>query len=74
MNRGYENGQKFDINYDMATGCCRESRRLTYVKRKDNIGYRRNGSFGNAFTQYVLDHYDVKKIIIYSEMNISSLS
>ena len=24
------------------------------------------GSFGNAFTQYVLDHYDVKKIIIYS--------
>ena len=24
------------------------------------------GSFGNAFTQYVLDHYDVKKVIIYS--------
>ena len=24
------------------------------------------GSFGNAFTQYVLDHYTPKKIIIYS--------
>jgi UDP-N-acetylglucosamine 4,6-dehydratase (inverting) len=24
------------------------------------------GSFGNAFTKYVLDHYDPKKIIIYS--------
>ena len=24
------------------------------------------GSFGNAFTQYVLEHYDPKKIIIYS--------
>lgn len=28
------------------------------------------GSFGNAFTQYVLDHYDVKKIIIYSRDEI----
>ena len=24
------------------------------------------GSFGNEFTQYVLEHYDPKKIIIYS--------
>ena len=24
------------------------------------------GSFGNAFTEYVLTHYDPKKIIIYS--------
>ena len=24
------------------------------------------GSFGKCFTKYVLDHYDVKKIIIYS--------
>ena len=24
------------------------------------------GSFGNAFTQYVLEHYEPKKIIIYS--------
>lgn len=24
------------------------------------------GSFGNAFTEYVLEHYDPKKIIIYS--------
>ena len=24
------------------------------------------GSFGNAFTEYVLEHYNPKKIIIYS--------
>lgn len=31
------------------------------------------GSFGNAFTQYVLDHYTPKKIIIIPAMSISSL-
>ena len=24
------------------------------------------GSFGNAFTEYLLEHYDIKKLIIYS--------
>ena len=28
------------------------------------------GSFGNAFTEYVLTHYDPKKIIIYSRDEI----
>ena len=30
------------------------------------------GSFGNAFTQYVLEHDEPKKIIIIPEMNLNN--
>ncbi len=58
--------KKFDINYDMATGCCGKVGGLHMLNGKTILVTGGTGSFGNAFTQYVLDHYDVKKIIIYS--------
>lgn len=36
------------------------------VKWKDNSSNRRYRIFGNEFTEYVLTHYEPKKIIIYS--------
>ena len=31
------------------------------------------GSFGNAFTQYVLEHYEPKKSLFIPEMNLNNL-
>ncbi len=31
------------------------------------------GSFGNAFTQYVLEHYEPKKSLSIPEMNLNNL-
>lgn len=31
------------------------------------------GSFGNAFTQYVLEHYEPKKSLYIPEMNLNNL-
>ena len=50
----------------MAAGCCKIKQEAYMLNGKTILVTGGTGSFGNQFVTYVLEHYDPKKIIIYS--------
>ena len=67
-NRGYENALKVRYKYRVYSSRMLQSKAggLFMLNGKTILVTGGTGSFGNQFITYVLEHYEPKKIIVYS--------